>query len=208
MSHGGRGDRAGAGLLVLVSLAVIALTTLRANPSQLDRVAETAWTCLVCGDAGTTDVLLNLLLFAPLGVGLRWRGWSGGRAVLAICLLTLAIEGTQAFALAGRDATISDVLANSLGGAIGWWGWPRLVGWSRSRGRRGAAGRGGDCGGEHPRLARHGVGTASGRFAGAAMGGPTAAPVGAGTTPSPARCSGWRSTGSMSPTTRYRALPT
>lgn len=142
MSHGGRGDRAGAGLLVLVSLAVIALTTLRANPSQLDRIAETAWTCLVCGDAGTTDVLLNLLLFAPLGVGLRWRGWSGGRAVLAICLLTLAIEGTQAFALAGRDATISDVLANSLGGAIGWWGWPRLVGWADpavAEARRGAA---------------------------------------------------------------------
>lgn len=142
MSHAGRGDRAGAGLLVLVSLAVIALTTLRANPSQLDRVAETAWTCLVCGDAGTTDVLLNLLLFAPLGLGLRWRGWSGGRAMLAIGLLTLAIEGTQASLLAGRDATVSDVLANSLGGALGWWLWPRLRGWRNpavAEARRGAA---------------------------------------------------------------------
>ena len=124
MRHAGR---ASAGVLALISLAVIALTTLGSNPAQLDRVAETTWSCLVCGDAGTTDVLLNLLLFAPLGVGLRWLGWSGRRAVLAMCLLTLGIEATQAVLLAGRDASLSDVLANSLGGAIGWWAWPRLV---------------------------------------------------------------------------------
>ncbi|MBP6442605.1 MAG: VanZ family protein [Gemmatimonadales bacterium] len=136
------GRRVGALPLVLASLAVISLTTLGANPAQADRVAETGWSCLVCGDAGTTDVLLNLLLFLPLGIGLRLCGWNGRRAVIAMALFSLGIEATQALALAGRDASLSDILANSLGGAAGWWGWPRAATWrtrSLAHHRRGAA---------------------------------------------------------------------
>ena len=136
------GRRVGAVPLVLASLAVISLTTLGANPAQADRVAETGWSCLVCGDAGTTDVLLNLLLFLPLGIGLRLLGWSGRRAVMGMALLSLGIEGTQALLLAGRDASLSDLLTNSLGGATGWWAWPHAAKWrtrSLPQHRRGAA---------------------------------------------------------------------
>jgi hypothetical protein len=110
-----------------LAICVILLTTLRTAPSQADRAAETAWSCLVCGEAGATDVLLNLLLFAPLGMALRTLGVSWWRAVGSALALTLAIESAQATVLAGRDASISDVLANTLGAWAGWWLWPALA---------------------------------------------------------------------------------
>jgi hypothetical protein len=42
-------------------------------------------------------------------------------------LLTLGIEITQGTLLVGRDASLSDVVANSLGGAIGWLAAPTLL---------------------------------------------------------------------------------
>lgn len=114
-------------ILVLLALALIALTTLRSVPSQADRVAETGWQCLVCGEAGVTDVILNLLLFLPLGLTLRAIGWPWLRAVGLAALLTISIETAQATLLTGRDASLSDVLANTLGGAFGWWLLPTLM---------------------------------------------------------------------------------
>lgn len=106
-------------IVAMAAVAVILFTTLRANPAQVDRVAETAWRCLVCGEAGVTDVLLNLILFAPLGLALGCLGWRWQRALPMMLLLTIAIESSQALFLAGRDASLSDVLANSLGGGLG-----------------------------------------------------------------------------------------
>ncbi len=117
----------GAGAIAVAALAVILLTTLRASPAQVERAAETSWRCLVCGDAGVTDVLLNLLLFWPLGAALRALWWPWWRAIGAMALGTLAIEGAQATLLAGRDASLGDVLANTLGGAFGWCLLPTLA---------------------------------------------------------------------------------
>ncbi len=111
----------------LIALALVAATTLTSAPSQADRVAETIWSCVVCGEAGATDVLLNLLLFAPLGVAFRTLGLSWPRSLAAALGLTLAIETTQATLLAGRDASLGDVLANTLGALGGWWLWPKLA---------------------------------------------------------------------------------
>ncbi|MEO5800111.1 MAG: VanZ family protein [Gemmatimonadales bacterium] len=113
--------------LILAWLAVIAAVTLRAAPDQVDRILETPWYCLACGDAGATDVLLNLLLFLPLGVAARLSGWRIGTTLLMLLLLTTSIEATQAFWLAGRDASLSDILANSAGGVVGWYLLPVLV---------------------------------------------------------------------------------
>jgi VanZ family protein len=113
-------------VLALTALAVIALTTLRPSPAQVQQVAETSWRCLVCGDAGVTDVLLNLLLFFPLGAALSGLQWPTARAVGSMLALTLAIEATQATLLAGRDPSLSDVLANTAGGLGGYLAAARL----------------------------------------------------------------------------------
>ena len=101
-------------------LGTIGFLTLTSAPDQAARVAETPWSCLACGDAGLTDVVLNLLLFLPLGLLARAAGWSRGKTVLLLLLLTISIELTQGNFLAGRDASISDVLANTSGGLLGW----------------------------------------------------------------------------------------
>jgi glycopeptide antibiotics resistance protein len=103
--------------LVVLSLAAIAWLTLRpahaaASPSHL---------CVVCGPLAGVDILLNTLLFVPLGVGLNLSGLSLWKAVLICFALSLSIETTQAFIAIGRDATLSDILTNTSGGAIGFW---------------------------------------------------------------------------------------
>jgi len=75
--------------------------------------------CLACGDLNGVDVLLNVLLFIPLGAMLaaateRWR-----QAVLAAASVSLLIELLQVSVVTGRDATVSDLLTNSAGGMIG-----------------------------------------------------------------------------------------
>jgi VanZ family protein len=117
-----------------LALAVILMVTLRAEPAQLDRAAETAWHCIVCGEAGVTDVLLNILLFVPFGIGLRAMGLRSWPAALVALLVTLAVESTQAIGLAGRDASVGDVVANTAGGLLGWLLWGAR-GWIQSPSR-------------------------------------------------------------------------
>jgi glycopeptide antibiotics resistance protein len=76
---------------------------------------------VVCGPLAGVDILLNTLLFVPLGVGLNLCGLSLWKAVLICFALSLSIETTQAFIATGRDATLSDILTNTSGGAIGFW---------------------------------------------------------------------------------------
>lgn len=71
--------------------------------------------------AEMTDWVDNVILFLPLGIlaGLRWgRGWWLVAILLAISLST-AIELTQAIERAGRFASATDVVTNTLGAAVG-----------------------------------------------------------------------------------------
>ena len=76
--------------------------------------------CIVCGDVGGVDVVLNVLLFLPLGVGLALRSVSPVKAGLAVALFTLGIEVLQMKVIQGRDASLGDVVMNCLGGALGY----------------------------------------------------------------------------------------
>lgn len=89
------------------------------RPEKAALVAQTPIWCLVCGDLGMLDVLLNVLLFVPLGASLAFRGLSWRRAMLLGAGLSLAIEVTQYFAIPGRDASLSDVLTNTTGTLLG-----------------------------------------------------------------------------------------
>jgi hypothetical protein len=75
--------------------------------------------CLVCGAAGAVDVLYNFILFIPLGFALRWTGLGNGRVVALSMFLTIAVESAQYWIIPGRDASLSDVLTNTAGGAAG-----------------------------------------------------------------------------------------
>lgn len=74
--------------------------------------------CLFCGYNGTADFILNVALFAPLGVALRLSGWRAGAAALTALALSTAIEALQ-LGMPGRYTTVGDVAANTLGGGLG-----------------------------------------------------------------------------------------
>jgi hypothetical protein len=112
--------------LTLFSLAIIAGATLVPTPDQAQQAADTNIYCLVCGELGVVDVTLNLLLFLPLGIGLALLGLSPLRAVVLVGLTTLTVEILQLALIAGRDASLSDLLTNSAGGVLGFWLGPRL----------------------------------------------------------------------------------
>jgi len=78
------------------------------------------------------DVLLNIALFVPLGMALRWLGLSGARPVMVGLAVSLAVELLQATVIPGRDPSLSDLLTNTAGtwlgsglaGAAPLWLWP------------------------------------------------------------------------------------
>ncbi|HET9293078.1 MAG TPA: VanZ family protein [Gemmatimonadales bacterium] len=95
--------------------------TLIPHPEEAARSAATPITCLVCGELGTVDVFLNVLLFVPLGLGLRLAGFSWRRTVALGAALSLGIELLQMKVIAGRDASLGDLITNSLGAGLGAW---------------------------------------------------------------------------------------
>src|ERR687891_731196 len=103
--------------LALAGLAAILVATLFPNPHQAPSSAATPLLCIVCGEAGGTDVFLNLLLFTPMAIGLRLLGWPWRRVVAVAALLSLTVECLQFSVVVGRDAALSDLLANTIGAA-------------------------------------------------------------------------------------------
>jgi len=103
------------GVVTIASLAVILFATLL--PASGQPVASHF--CLLCGTVGGVDFILNVLLFVPLGVGLALCGFPANRAILMMSILSISIETAQLLVIPGRDATIGDVLTNTLGGALG-----------------------------------------------------------------------------------------
>lgn len=108
-------------------LVVIGWLTLRPAPESSGLADLTPWWCISCGDAGSADLFQNVLLFLPLGLAWRRAGSTLRPALLAALALTLTIEATQALTLPGRDAALGDLLANTVGGGVGWALWPFLA---------------------------------------------------------------------------------
>ncbi|MGE0354920.1 MAG: VanZ family protein [Gemmatimonadales bacterium] len=104
--------------LAVFGWALIAALTLYPNPSAVPLVAATPVWCIVCGRLGLVDVLLNVILFLPLGAGLGVLGLRFRHAVLLLFGTTLAVEVLQLW-IPGRDSSLSDLLSNTLGGSLG-----------------------------------------------------------------------------------------
>jgi len=112
-------QRRGALALTAAALVFIAAETLVPHPESAALVARTPIWCIVCGDFGLLDVLLNVLLFVPLGAGLRLLGRSWGQALLLGAALSLVIETAQYLGIPGRDASLGDLITNTLGTGLG-----------------------------------------------------------------------------------------
>jgi hypothetical protein len=117
-------------LLVLASLLAIGFATLlpedgRPIPSF----------CVICGTVGGVDAILNVLLFVPLGVGLALSNAREKVAIPAMALLSLFIELAQLIAIPGRDASLGDLLTNTVGGALGFILCRNATGWLRPSAR-------------------------------------------------------------------------
>jgi hypothetical protein len=107
-------SRPGGWAVLGVGLAAVVLATL--GPAE---AGEEGWsTCLVCGSRGVADVILNLLLFVPLGVGIGMVTGRIGAAGGGALLLSLLVELAQQV-IPGRDPSLRDLVFNSLGGLGG-----------------------------------------------------------------------------------------
>jgi hypothetical protein len=85
----------------------------------VDEPSATApWVFTVFGERGLADGISNVLLFAPLGVGLSLAGVARRRAIIAGALISSLIELAQVV-IPGRDPNIGDVLSNTVGVAGG-----------------------------------------------------------------------------------------
>jgi hypothetical protein len=74
--------------------------------------------CLICGDRGAADAILNTIMFVPLGISLALAGVGAAVAIPLCFVLSSTIEVIQFF-VPGRDSSLGDLFFNTLGGAIG-----------------------------------------------------------------------------------------
>ena len=111
----GRSMVAGASIL---GLALVCVGIITLSPST--ESARLPFWCLRCGSRPAIDVLLNVLMFVPIGAGLALLGTRARWALAIIVLATLSVEALQLTVVPGRFASARDIIANTLGGIIGW----------------------------------------------------------------------------------------
>lgn len=104
--------------LWISSLAIVAIAIATLLP-RTDTAGLAVFWCVLCGDFGPVDFLLNVLLFVPLGIGLAVSGVSRRRAVMICVVGTALIELLQWRVIAGRDSSIGDIFANVSGAWLG-----------------------------------------------------------------------------------------
>jgi glycopeptide antibiotics resistance protein len=103
-------------LIVILATGLAAALTLW--PLDDTEFSSPPW-CVICDADYIPGFLLNMVLFLPLGVGLRLRGVALRRALLWMAALTIGVELLQFNVVPGRDASLGDILANLLGGWAG-----------------------------------------------------------------------------------------
>jgi len=74
--------------------------------------------CVLCADGTVADGALNAALFLPLGAALSIVGWRPLSALALGAGFSLSLETAQ-FVIPGRDPSLSDVLFDTLGTALG-----------------------------------------------------------------------------------------
>ena len=100
----------------VLALALIARLTLKplgtTFPTHFD-------VCLLCGETGTANFVLNVILFVPLGLGLRLMGVRRWVICVVGLAMTVSIETLQFYVVPGRDSDLGDIVANTSGAVVG-----------------------------------------------------------------------------------------
>jgi hypothetical protein len=104
--------------MLCVSLVALAALTLTPRAALIGSIPA-AFSCLLCSPPSLRDALLNVALFIPLGFALGFLGLSTMRAGGVALLVSLVVEALQGFVVVGRDASVFDLITNTIGGAVG-----------------------------------------------------------------------------------------
>jgi hypothetical protein len=99
---------------VVVVGAILAVTLF---PVMGEETRPLRW-CAGCGERGVAHVLLNIILFMPLGALLTLAGVPRSWNWLSGAVMSTLIEGAQLF-IPGRDSSVDDVLTNTTGTILG-----------------------------------------------------------------------------------------
>lgn len=105
-------------MLVFAAVALILAATLTPGASAEAHVLPQL--CIICNRSAAKDFLRNVLLFMPLGLGLRMAGWSWRRTLATCFALSGVVELLQFVWVPRRDAALRDLAGNSTGGVVGW----------------------------------------------------------------------------------------
>ena len=103
--------------IVLAVLSTAAILYLTLKPG-VGPVAEGWSYTLTSGDAALAELIANLILFIPLGIGLTLAGVRPRYVVLMGGLLSFAVEFAQR-SIPGRDPSFGDIFSNTVSTAIG-----------------------------------------------------------------------------------------
>ncbi len=103
-------------LCTIASLAAIGTLTLLPSAETV----PDGWACVFCSTFASADAILNIILYLPLGIGLKGMRFSFRRSIAFGLLLSFTIELAQLLVVSGRSATMGDVLANVVGLSIGY----------------------------------------------------------------------------------------
>jgi len=104
-------------IIAAVSVAFICLATLSPGAPEPPGAQPNCqpW----CDDPLLADFIRNIVLFAPMGFGLRLAGVRARWAIVAGTLLSAAVELLQLQVIVGRDASVLDWISNTLGTMAG-----------------------------------------------------------------------------------------
>ena len=111
-----RRERVAGAALAAAGLLFVLAATLTPVPGEVYLLPAR---CVICGAYGSVDFFNNVVMFVPLAAGLALAGVRRWLVLLLCFLLTGLIELLQVAVIVGRDANLGDVLANTLGGAVG-----------------------------------------------------------------------------------------
>ena len=75
--------------------------------------------CPIFGERAGVDIVLNVLLYVPIGAGLALSRRTVGHIALIAFAIASAIETLQVSVIPGRFASISDVITNTAGALLG-----------------------------------------------------------------------------------------
>ena len=129
------GSRIGSALIFLAAALVLVATL---YPTQATTGGSNI-VCLICGERGLADAIANVILFMPLGAAAALTGRSTLVCLALGAALSAGVELAQITLIPGRDASIGDLVFNTLGAAAGvaviktsrWW-----LGYDRVRASR------------------------------------------------------------------------